>query len=92
MFHNKTNLAAPNDYDNDYDDDGQFRYDNILGDTRWSFIFTSSLSRLAKKLSRFKLHALVFTQYVFTFRSDKTLQDLVYKLVPGLYKSKCNAM
>lgn len=50
MFHNKTNLAAPNDYDNDYDDDGQFRYDNILGDTRWSFIFTSSLSRLAKKL------------------------------------------
>lgn len=23
------------------------------------------------------------------FRSDKTLQDIVYKLVPGLFKSKC---
>jgi len=26
------------------------------------------------------------------FRSDKTLQDIVYKLVPGLFKSKCKKL
>lgn len=38
----------------------------------------------------------MFKYFVYTsftlpmnFRSDKTLQDIVYKLVPGLFKSKC---